>query len=150
IMEEIRGIASGGGKSVEDIMALKVRREGMLAARSALAECTAYAASGWATIDRHTLTAQNWDRVPTVADACILLVVKQPGRPSIVTLVEAGLVAKIGCNAAGLGVCANVLVCDRDRTAAGVPVHLILRRTLSSANLAEAVGVIANTQRAGS
>src|SRR5262245_60216749 len=150
IMDEIRGIASGSGHSVEDIMALNVRSEIMLVARSVLTECTALAATGTATFDRHTLIGQNWDWVPTVADSCILLIVKQSGRPSIVTLVEAGLLAKVGCNSAGVGVCANVLVCDRDRTSAGVPIHLMLRRTLSSANLAEAVGVITYTRRAGS
>src|SRR5262249_38057106 len=72
IMEEIRGIASGSGKSVEDIMALNVRSEVMLVARSVLAECTALAATGTATIDRHTLIGQNWDWVPTVADSCIV------------------------------------------------------------------------------
>lgn len=150
IMEEIRGIAAGSGYSVEDVMALNVRTEIMLVARAVLSECTALAATRPATQNGHTLIGQNWDWVPALAESCILLVVKQPRKPTVVTFVEAGLVAKVGCNSAGLGLCVNVIVCDRDKTAAGIPVHVMIRRVLDSSTLSEAIDVITHSQRAGS
>lgn len=53
------------------------------------------------------------------------------------SLVEAGQVAKIGMNSAGLGVCLNFL--EHADQGMGVPVHVILRQILNCAHLGEAI-----------
>jgi isopenicillin-N N-acyltransferase-like protein len=57
---------------------------------------------------------------------------------SVLTLAEAGMLAKSGLNSAGLGVCANLLVSDRDTGGKGVPYHYLLRGVLQSPTMSKA------------
>jgi len=65
-------------------------------------------------------------------------------------VVEAGLLAKCGANAAGIGVAANALASSIDRGQAGVPFHAILRRILSSASFEEAEDAVMAPARSSS
>jgi isopenicillin-N N-acyltransferase-like protein len=47
-----------------------------------------------------------------------------------ITLTEAGILAKIGLNDAGLGVCLNLLTTTADGGLDGTPIHLLIRQTL--------------------
>ena len=49
-----------------------------------------------------------------------------------VTLTEAGILAKIGLNDAGLGVCLNLLDTTADGGLDGTPIHLLLRQVLET------------------
>jgi isopenicillin-N N-acyltransferase-like protein len=68
------------------------------------------------------------------------------------TLVEAGMIGKIGFNEHRLGVCLNFLshIADGDDTALGVPVHCLLRAAMSSRNLEEAIATISSAPRSAS
>jgi isopenicillin-N N-acyltransferase-like protein len=148
IMAAITGIACGSQRAVEEIVALNVRTEllFLLAAKAARTNdgCTALAAVPPAA--EHTLLAQNWDWYPQVRDCCVILEEKRQGRPRVVQVVEAGIIAKTGFNSAGIGLCTNALVTANWRI--GVPYHAILWRILKAESMAEAIGAVTAPRRA--
>ena len=73
-------------------------------------------------------SAQNAHSFDTVA----VLEARQIGRPAFVTVVEAGLLAKLGMNSAGVGLVTNAIVTDLDRGEPGIPYHVLLRSVLDS------------------
>ncbi|MCS6882033.1 MAG: C45 family peptidase [Oscillochloridaceae bacterium] len=115
---------------------------GETAAPSALAaddgECTTVAAAGTATLQGGTLLAQTWDWQGDQRAACLLLRVRAPGEPDILTLTEAGMLAKCGLNGAGVAVALNLLRSRNDGRDAGMPVHVLLRKMLQSTDFAAA------------
>ena len=148
IMERIEGIAQGAHRPAEEILALNVRTEllFLLAAKpgGAMAECTSVAAVPPAA--EHSLLAQNWDWYPQVQDCCVILDEAPQERPKVLQVVEAGIIAKAGCNSAGIGLCTNALVTTGWRV--GVPFHAILWRILKSATMSEAIGAVISPRRA--
>jgi len=65
-------------------------------------------------------------------------------------VVEAGLLAKAGMNAAGLGVVTNALVTDADVGAPGLPYHVLLRAVLDCATVTEALMALQAGERSSS
>jgi isopenicillin-N N-acyltransferase-like protein len=149
LLPEIEGIAEGAGLDAEDVLAVNLRTEimfGMDARPGRVPrECTALGVAG----DR-PLVAQTWDWKPGARETVVMLVCTPTGRPGFVTLVEAGLLAKIGMNDAGLAIATNALQSTLDRGEPGVPFHAILRRVLTSATFDEAVDAIERGPRASS
>ncbi len=140
---EMRGIADGADCDLADILLINARSE--LMSRSM--ECTALAAAGEVTHGQKVLLCQNWDWYTAVQPEPVLLRIRQPDKPEILTLAEAGQVAKIGLNSSGLGLCLNFLK-HRDR-AAGLPVHVILRQMLGCAALGHAARLAYGLPRGG-
>lgn len=101
-------------------------------------ECTTAAAAGAATASGATLLAQTWDWQGDQRAACVLLRVRAPGEPEILTMTEAGMVAKAGINSAGLAVSLNLLRSLADGREVGMPVHVLLRKLLQARSFAEA------------
>lgn len=135
--DEIRGVAAGSGFEHAEILALNSRSE--IALSSKLVEgCTAFAAFGRATRGETTVLAQNWDWRPALRESMVLLLVEQPGKPSLTMLTEAGIVGKLGFNSAGLGVCLNAIVTDR-LNPDGTPLHVVLRGILDSRTIGDAI-----------
>lgn len=150
-LTEMRGIAEGAGVDFADILAINVRTEVMFAARARTAttqraglpgECTAFALAPTASATGQTLIAQNWDWLVHCFDTVVVLEVEQPSKPSFVTVVEAGLLAKAGLNSAGLGLCTNALVTDRDAGTPGLPYHVLLRAILDCETTTDALMVL--------
>jgi isopenicillin-N N-acyltransferase-like protein len=147
LLEEIRGIAAGSGCDFADLLAVNTRTE-LLYGNRQISECTALAVSGAASADGHVRLAQNWDWHHGQAGGQVLWVIRREDGPDLVTLAEAGMVGKIGMNAAGLGLCVNLLVSSTDNPGPAVPMHILLRRILEQATtVAEAVALIAATPR---
>lgn len=161
LLEELRGIAAGSGRAFEEILALNARTELLppslavaspdwpaAARRNRLAgvpehgECTAVAVLPEASADGRPWLAQTWDWTGDQRAACLLLRVETPGRPALLTLTEAGMLAKIGVNAAGLGVCLNILRSPLDGQRPGLPVHVLLRAVLGAADVEAAVELV--------
>ena len=158
-LAEIEGIAAGAGREVDEILALNARTEivpptypgephadwnRIVAADAAggvpdWGECTAVAVKPGSSATGTTLLAQNWDWLGTQRQALILLRQRGPGDSSFVTLTEAGMLAKIGLNDRGFGVCLNILRSSDDGTRPGVPVHVLLRALLGCGSVAEAI-----------
>jgi len=102
-------------------------------------ECTAIAVSPRASTTGGTLLAQNWDWLGSQRESLILLRSGGGGESSCLTLTEAGILAKIGLNAAGFGVCLNILRSTFDGERPGVPVHVLLRALLKRSSVRDAV-----------
>ena len=125
-----------------DILALNVRSEIALSAQLVLDGCTAFAAFGRATRGATTVLCQNWDWRPALRESMVVLLLSQPGKPSLTLLTEAGIIGKLGFNSAGLGVCLNAIVTDRLEPS-GTPLHVVLRAILDSRTLGDAVTAVA-------
>lgn len=152
LVKEMKGIAHGAGVDFADVLAINVRTEVMygLGELRAVADCTAFAALPQATADGHTIVGQNWDWHPAAFDSCVILSIQQPDAPSIVTVVEAGLLSKVGMNSEGLGVATNAMVTTGDVGDPGIPYHVLLRVIQNAATFEEAVSVVTNARRASS
>ena len=149
LMDEIRGIAEGANCAFMDIFLLNARSEILFNPLALAQECTTIAALPESTTDGETLLAQNWDWYKEVIDCQVILKIGQrEGIPSLITFTEAGQLAKIGMNAAGIGLVVNNLISDQPR--AGVPWIFLTRRVLESSHLAQAMGYVLNTPRAHS
>ncbi len=164
LLAEIEGIAAGAGRHVDEILALNARTEILPPSypgephpdRSRIAaanvkrgvpdwgECTAVAVKPAQSATGTTLLAQNWDWLGAQRAALVLLRVRDAGGASCLTLTEAGMLAKIGLNRHGFGVCLNILRSSDDGSHAGVPVHVLLRALLERDSVADAVAFASN------
>ncbi len=104
-----------------------------------MSECTTVVATPAASALGKSWLAQNWDWSGDQRAACVLLRVNQPNKPTLLTLTEAGIVAKIGVNSAGLAVTLNILASQSDGKQPGMPVHVLLRTMLEQESLEDAV-----------
>lgn len=139
IADMLDGVAAGSGIDVELIYALNARTE-ILYAHSHLSDaCTAIAVLPSHTASRHLLIGQNWDWHPEQRNTALVLATRDTAGFTVITLTEAGMLAKSGFNSAGLGVMANLLMSDRDRGGDGVPYHILLRGVLQSSSMAYAL-----------
>ena len=154
LMDEIRGIAVGAGCAEDEILALNCRTEilpptfperpsdAWLAARlggkADFGECTALAIAPGASATGETILAQNWDWLGNQREALVILRARREDGSLYLTLTEAGMLAKIGLNDRGFGVCLNILRSEDDGSAAGVPVHVLLRALLDCRDVADA------------
>ncbi|HWE60574.1 MAG TPA: C45 family peptidase [Chloroflexota bacterium] len=150
LYQEMRGIASGSGQDLHDIVAINARTE-LLYGLGARAECTAIGAVSPASADAHVRIGQNWDWHPSLAGSLVLWVLRRDQETDVITLTEAGMVGKIGVNAAGLALCVNLLQSDSDHQEPALPMHLILRHVLDTArSVDQAVRLLAGIERATS
>lgn len=146
LLDELTGIARGAGRPVAEILTLNARTEvlppSFLTGADA-GECTAIAVQPGASRDGRALLAQNWDWVGSQRESMVLLRVAESAAPACLTLTEAGMLAKIGLNARGFGVCLNILRSTFDGPPPGgrprgVPVHVLLRALLKRADVRDA------------
>ena len=157
-LEEMRGIAAGAGVGLSDILALNLRTEIMFAqgAESVGLDapsrdgCSSVAVLPRASENGHTLLAQNWDWLIHARHTTVVLEAEQNDGPNYVTVVEAGLLAKTGMNAAGLGLVTNTLVSDRDVGEVGVPYHVCLRSLLDASSIVDALSRLQRATRSSS
>jgi len=114
---EIDAIADGADIDPYLLRAINARTEILNGAD----ECSVQGAGG--------LLAQNWDWHPDLSASTVIWIVEHPDG-WFATLTEAGILAKIGLNQAGLGVCLNILRTTADGGTDGTPIHLLLRQLL--------------------
>lgn len=151
IAEMLEGVADGSGNKAEHIFALNARTEIIYGStRSGDEGCTSLAILPSRTSSKHTLLATNWDWHPEQSDVSLVLATEDEDGFSVLTLAEAGMLAKNGLNSAGLGLCANLLASDRDAGGGGVPYHVLLRGVLESHTMADASRAALNHPRVSS
>jgi isopenicillin-N N-acyltransferase-like protein len=154
LLEEMEGIAQGAGRPFAEILALNVRTEILppsFLTGADPGECTAISVKPAASATGETLLAQNWDWVGSQREALVLLrVAEASDAPACLTLTEAGMLAKIGLNAQGFGVCLNILRSTFDDGRPGVPVHVLLRALLKRSSVRDAVAFASDLQFGGS
>ncbi|UNI24554.1 hypothetical protein JDV02_010289 [Purpureocillium takamizusanense] len=130
--EEMRGIAEGASRDILDIVALNVRSEIVFGQFSD--GCTSAYCRG----DAYSYMGQNWDWKKAQGANLIQLTILQSDIPAIKMITEAGIIGKIGLNAAGVGVCFNAIRAKGlDKTR--LPVHLGLRLALESTSVEQAL-----------
>ncbi len=149
LVAEIQGIAEGSNRSFDDIFLLNCRSEIIFNPKTLSLECTVVAALPESTKQGDMLIAQNWDWYKEVVDCQVILKIAQRGDiPSLITFTEAGQLAKIGMNSAGIGLVVNNLISDQPRL--GVPWIFLTRRVLESSHFAKAISHVLNPPRAHS
>jgi isopenicillin-N N-acyltransferase like protein len=157
-LEEMQGIARGAGADFEDVLALNLRTEVMFSARARAAagdgapppECSSFCVLPDASATGHLLVGQNWDWLPHCYDTVVVVEARRDDGPNFVTVVEAGLLAKVGMNAAGVGVTTNSLVTDLDLGEPALPYHVVLRALLDADGMTEALATVQRGLRASS
>lgn len=146
LLEEIEGIAVGAGVAKEEVLAINVRTELMYPDKLATGgECTSIAALPPATSLGEVLIGQNWDWKPQLKETTVILEIEQINKPKVITLTEAGVVGKIGCNSEGLGACLNILKAPVDKI--GLPIHILMRGILNSPRMGDAIAKIVSMDR---
>lgn len=143
-IKEMEGLADGAGVRFEDILTLNSRSE--IALVNLSDGCTSFSLAKPKT--NKTWLAQNWDWKRQQIDALVHLEIRQNGLPIIQMITEAGIIGKIGCNSAGIGVCLNAIVASEWE--AKIPIHLGLRSILESESIEDAISRVNNNQMASS
>ena len=155
--EEMRGISEGSGVSFDDIVLINARTEVIAKARKlahqdvvdpAEGECTAAIVMPARSADGRMIHAHNWDWDPDARDSTIVLRVQGEDGVVLVTLVEAGGLARHGFNSFGIGLTGNYISCDRDYTQTGVPLSSIRRAALEQRHVALSMQLLAATPKA--
>lgn len=146
-VEELRGMADATGLPLDALMLLQTRNQ-MLP--EADAGCTSVALGAgdespgaWRV---GGLVAQNWDNDPALDRFTIVLTRRPTGKPALLNVTQAGLIAYIGFNSAGLGLCLNTLPAPARRT--GVPHYFTVRGIYEARSLDEAVQAVRRAERA--
>lgn len=146
ILEELEGIAKGADLSLEEIVALNARYE-LVFAQSLIQQpvrggCTSAAALPQATKNGHTFIGQNWDYKTRFQELSVILEVEQETKPNIFAHTEAGTIAHKGMNSAGVGVCLNALVSNRDRFEPTTPFLIMARGILDADSFSQALKAV--------
>jgi isopenicillin-N N-acyltransferase-like protein len=144
LADEIAGVAAGAGLEPWQVAVVNARTE-ILAALDVAGrgECsTSVVLPGGGLPPR---TVQTWDWLGHLRDAPVLWAYEARPGHGVRTFTEAGALAKIGVNTAGLGVHFNILRHGADGADPGVPVHLIARRILDEAVTVEEAADLARS-----
>jgi len=143
MVEELRGAAEAARISLEDIMLLQVRNQ---LQPEVDAGCTSLALAPQGSQRRGGLVAQNWDNDPALQPFTVVLTRRPKGKPALMTVTQAGLIAYIGFNEAGIGLCLNTL--PAPARPIGVPHYFTVRGIYEARSLAEAVHAVERAERA--
>ena len=141
-IDELAAWAEAAGADLDDLLVLNARSEvlSIVRAERRRGECTVVSEPG--------RVAQTWDWYARQREAVVVL-----RTDSLVTLTEAGLLAKIGVNGHGLAVGLAYLASSADRIpdAGRLPVHAVLRLLLErSTSVDAATTLLEALQLAGS
>ncbi|WP_148252056.1 C45 family autoproteolytic acyltransferase/hydolase [Aidingimonas lacisalsi] len=129
ILDEIVGLAHGAGVDFDDILTLNCRSE--ISLTQANGGCSAFSLARG-----NQWLAQNWDWRADQQHNVVALRIATNDAPALISLGEAGMLAKIGLNEVGVGVGLNAI---RSRTCGtGLPIHVALRKILESPDFAAA------------
>lgn len=145
LVEEMRGIAKGADCTFHEVLAINARNELMFGHKPAVEGCTILAAMPPATADGDVYMAQNWDWLPALIDAPVILRIRSGNGPAVLTFVDAGRVAMHGFNEAGLGLCGNYLETSSHHGVSGIPIPLLRRRLLACESVEDAVALLDST-----
>lgn len=140
MIDELQGTADAAGVSLADLMLLQVRNQFTNEPESG---CTSMAV---VRSNDGTVVAQNWDNDPALDEFTVVLTRRPIGKPALMTLTQAGLIAYIGFNAAGIGACLNTLPAPSREI--GVPHYFTLRGIYESDSLDGAVNAVKKAERA--
>jgi len=167
--EEMAAIAAGAELSLTEVAMLNARYEltyGVFGAEAQSVNrvsngqiqeqegCTSFGLLPEMTASGHTVIGENWDWLQKVRGRVFVMRVKRSsepgtGKPDFVGFTEAGIVGcKMGVNAAGIGLCVNGLVTDRDgANGFRKPFHVRCREILDAWTFDKALLPVVQTDR---
>jgi len=143
MLEELHGMADSSHVPFDELMLLQVRNQ---LRPDAEAGCTSLSLGSPAIATKGAIVAQNWDNDPALDPFTIVLARKPSGKPALVNLTQAGLIAYIGFNDAGIGLCLNTLPAPSREV--GVPHYFTVRGIYEAGSLAGAIEAVRRAQRA--
>ena len=151
---EMRALAEGAEVPFEDIVAINARTEILHGsfgkARADIDDidgCTGAVALPPATREGHLIHAQNWDWRDECADTSVVVKIVPETGPTMLVFCEAGVMACVGLNNAGLAVTTNHLECEHDGKREGVPNPIVRRQVLSQGSLGSAIETVLKAER---
>ena len=143
MIEELRGTAEAAGVRLEDLMLLQVRNQ---LCPDEEAGCTSFSLAGTAGSTTGTFVAQNWDNDSALDEFTVVLTRRPQGKPAVMNLTQAGLIAYIGFNDAGIGLCLNTLPAPSREI--GVPHYFTVRGIYETSSLDGAAEAVRRARRA--
>ncbi len=148
MVEEVAGIADGAGMSLAEAAVINTRYELLFlglsdgaAVTAPRGECTLFGVDGSRCAEGDPIIGQNVDLGPESRPYWVILCVRPPGAPRLLTATLAGMLAQEGINSAGLALCGSMIRCAGWR--AGYPSRKFLRRrVLEQRSVAQAIDLI--------
>ena len=163
---EMEGIAAGADLSLTEIALLNARYELAYCVFGSEAQtlnsaatieqegCTSFGLLPEMTTGDHTIIGENWDWLAKLQGRVFVMRVQRSSRPGVgkpdfVGFTEAGIAGcKIGVNAAGIGLCVNGLVTQRDgANGFRKPFHVRCREILDAWTFDKALLPVVQTDR---
>lgn len=143
MMDELRGLAEGARVPLEELMLLQVRNQLRAEPEGG---CTSISVAPPTLNRAGCIVGQNWDHDPGLDPFTIVLTRRPIGKPALMNITQAGLIAYIGCNDAGLGLCLNTLPAPSHDV--GVPHYFTVRGIYEATSLSGAIEAVRRAQRA--
>ena len=141
LLEELEGMAAGSGVDTAELMLLQIRNQ--LQAEGA---CTSFSVAGVNAPNAASWVGQNWDNDPALDPFTVVLTRRPSDKPAFLRVTQAGLIAYIGFNEHGLGVCLNTLPAPSREV--GIPLYFLVRAVYEARCLQEAVEAVGRQPRA--
>ena len=142
IMDELRGTATASNVRLERLMVLNCRNVLPFATNG----CTSIMVSDQVSDSGNGFAGQNWDNDPAMAPLSAVITRKGTGKATFTSWLQPGIVAYMGFNSAGLGVCMNALNGPTDPK--GLPWYFLVRCILESESSEHAIKQILSAPRA--
>lgn len=148
--EEMKGIAAGAQVALEDIIVINCRTE-MMFGHAELKPtsdepddgCTGLIVLPEASANGRLLHAHNWDWREECVDTGIVVRMARDNGPDLLMFTEAGSLAWLGMNSAGVSLTGNFLTSNLDyKRPADVPLVLVRRKMLEADNICNAMKVL--------
>jgi len=146
IEEELRGIAEGSGRSYHEIVMVNALEERKAFQSS---HCTAFAATGQATVGGETFSGQTWDGIEKEwwdGQFGLLFKVRRKEGPDLLDYTNPGILASAGLNSEGIAVNWNTM--PQPELAIGVPAYVIVAEVLRQKTLGDAIDAARRAPRA--
>ena len=143
MMEELRGMADSSGVSLDELMLLQVRNQ---LQPDKEAGCTAFSIASQLSAQQGAIVGQNWDNDPALDPFNVVLTRRPIDKPALMNITQAGLIAYIGLNDAGIGACLNTL--PAPSRPHGVPHYFTVRGIYEAVTLDGAVQAVLRADRA--
>ena len=141
-LEELHGTADASGVPVERLMVLNARN--MLADTSE--GCTSIMVSAESAVSGKGFAGQNWDNDPAMGPLSAVITRKGNGKAAFTSWLQPGIVAYMGFNSSGVGICMNALNGPSDSS--GLPWYFFVRAILESHTTSEAIASVDSAPRA--
>lgn len=141
LLEELRGMSESSGVGLEELMLLQIRNQ--LQQEGA---CTSFSVVTRNLPKGPSWVGQNWDNDPALDPFTLVLTRRPAGKPAFMSVTQAGLIAYIGFNDQGLGLCLNTLPAPSREV--GIPLYFLVRALYEAGSLQEAVAAVQQERRA--